>query len=80
MIVREYQIEFEKLANHTKGLKDAFFCSCLINGLKEEIQTEVKMFNPNNITTIIALANLVEDKFNTQRKNTKPSVWKPPSL
>ena len=35
--VREYQTEFEKLVNHTKGLFDAFYRSCSINGLKDAI-------------------------------------------
>jgi len=35
MTMREYQIEFEKLANCTEGLDDAFFSSCFISGLKE---------------------------------------------
>jgi len=63
MTMHEYQIEFEKLSNHTEGLHNALFCSCFINGLKKEIQAEVKMFNPNNMITMIRLAKLVEDKF-----------------
>ena len=35
--VREYQIEFEKLANHTEGLFGAFYRSCFNSGLKEAI-------------------------------------------
>ena len=34
-IVKEYQNQFKKLANHTEGLDDIFFTSSFINGLKE---------------------------------------------
>jgi len=37
MTMQEYQIEFEKLDNHTEGLDDALFHSYFINGLKDEI-------------------------------------------
>ena len=35
--VREYQIEFEKLANYIQGLSDAFYRSCFISGVKDAI-------------------------------------------
>lgn len=48
--------------------------------MKDEIQEEVKMFNPNNMTMLVELANLVEDKLMIQQKNTKPLAWKPSSF
>ena len=45
--VREYEIEFERLSNHTEGLSDAFYRSCFISGLKDGIRYEVKMFCPS---------------------------------
>lgn len=75
-MVREYQIEFEKLANHIEGLDEAFFHIYFISGLKEEIQVEVKIFNPRNMITTIGLAKLAKDKFNAQHKHTKQPAWK----
>jgi len=59
------------LANHIEGLDDAFYQSCFISGLKEEVQVEVKMLYPNNMIAKIGLSKLVEDRFNAQRKHTK---------
>ena len=66
-IIKEYHNKFEKLANHNEGLDDAFFTSCFISGLKEEIRLEVKMFNPKTMMDAIALAKLTEDKANAHR-------------
>ena len=62
MTVKEYQNQFEKLANHIEGLDDTFFTSYFISGLKEELKPEFKMFNPKTMMDVIALAKLAEDK------------------
>ena len=66
-IVKEYQNQFEKLANHTEGLDNVFFTSFFINGLKEEIIPKVKMFNPKTMMDAIALAKLAKDKASAHR-------------
>ncbi|MGD0460848.1 MAG: hypothetical protein ABSC21_24290, partial [Terriglobia bacterium] len=70
--VREYQTEFEKLANHTEGLSDEFYRSCFISGLKDEIRSEVKMFCPNTMMEVLGLAKLAEDKIAAQQRS-KPT-------
>ena len=35
--VREYQTNFEKLANHTEGFSNAFYKSCFISDIKDVI-------------------------------------------
>ena len=65
--VKEYQTEFEKLANHTKGLPDDFYRSCFISGLKDAIRSEVKMFSPNTMMEALGLAKLAEDKMVAQQ-------------
>jgi len=67
MIVKEYQNQFAKLANHIEGLDDTFFTSCFINGLKEELKPEVKMFNLKTMMDVIALVKLAEDKASDHR-------------
>jgi len=74
--MREYQTYFEKLANHIEGLDEVFSHSCFISRIKEEIQVEVKMFNPNNMIAMIGLAKLAEDKLSEKCKNTKQTTWK----
>ena len=58
----EYQIEFEKLANDTEGLPNAFYLSCFISGMKDAIHSEVKMFPPRTMMEALGLAKLAEDK------------------
>ena len=64
--VKEYQTEFEKLGNHTKGLSNDLCRSCFISGLKDAIRSEVKMFSPNTMMEALGLAKLVEDKMEAQ--------------
>ena len=53
-IVRNYQEKFKELANRTQGLPEAFFVSCFISGLKDEIKAGVQMFQPKNISKLWA--------------------------
>ena len=65
--VREYQTEFEKLANHIEGLPDAFYLSCFISGLKDAIRSEVKMFFPRTMMEALGFAKLEVDKIWAQQ-------------
>lgn len=58
--VRDYQEQFEILANKTQGLPEHFFTSCFISGLKKEIRANVLMFKPTNTMQAIGLAKLQE--------------------
>ena len=70
----EYQIEFEKLTNHTKGLPNAFYLICFISGLKDAICSEVKMFCPNTTMEALVLDKLVEDKIQAQQRSKSTLV------
>lgn len=48
--VKVCQEQLEELANRTTKLGEAFFVSCFISGLKEEIKAEVQMFSPTTIS------------------------------
>ncbi|XP_027905965.1 uncharacterized protein LOC114165577 [Vigna unguiculata] len=61
--VREYQAQFESLANRIVGLPPPFFLSCFVSGLKPEIRREVQAFQPISLSQAISLAKLQEDKF-----------------
>ena len=64
--MREHQIEFEKFVKHMEGLSNAFYRSCFISGLKDTIQSKVKMFCPNTMMEILGFTKLVEDKIKAQ--------------
>ncbi|XP_077215613.1 uncharacterized protein LOC143850231 [Tasmannia lanceolata] len=66
--VRDYQQEFERLANHTQGLQEDFLIRCFVFGLRDEIQVEVQMFQPTSLTAAIGLAGLQEEKLNIRRR------------
>jgi hypothetical protein len=61
--VKEYQAQFESLANRIIGLPPSYYLSCFISGLKPAIRREVLAFQPVTLTQAIGLAKLQEDKF-----------------
>jgi hypothetical protein len=71
--IKEYQNEFESLANRIIGLPAPFYLSCFISGLKPEICREVQAFQPISLSHAISLAKLQEDKVN-DRPNRRPTT------
>lgn len=61
--VKEYQTQFEMLANRIIGLPPPFYLSCFIFGLKPSIRREVQAFQPLSLTQAIHLVKLQEEKF-----------------
>lgn len=72
--VREYQEQFEILANKTLNLPESFFTSCFISGLKEEIKANVLMFRPTTTTQAISLAKLQEYSIEAITKKAKQGI------
>jgi len=62
--VKEYQTEFETLANRIIGLPAQFYLSCFVSGLKPAIRREVQVFQLMSLSHAISLAKLQEDKAN----------------
>ncbi|PNY17392.1 Ty3/gypsy retrotransposon protein [Trifolium pratense] len=60
--VKEYQAQFESLANRITGLPPACYLSCFISGLKPAIRREVLAFQPVTLIQAISLAKLQEEK------------------
>ncbi|MCH89207.1 retrotransposon-derived protein PEG10-like [Trifolium medium] len=73
--VKEYQTQFESLANRITGLPPQFYLSCFISGLKPPIRREVQAFQPGSLTQAISLAKLQEEK--TLDTRPHPSFPKP---
>ncbi|MCI28480.1 hypothetical protein A2U01_0049681, partial [Trifolium medium] len=61
--VKEYQAQFETLANRIVGLPPSCYLSCFVSGLKPAIRREVLAFQPVTLTQAISLAKLQEEKF-----------------
>ena len=72
--MREYQIEFDKLANHIKGFSDAFYMSCFISGLKDAIRSEVKLLFPRTMMESLGLAKLEKENIIAQQHSKSTFV------
>jgi len=75
--VREYQTQFESLANRIVGLPPSFYLSCFISGLKPEIRREVQAFQPISLSQAIRLAKLQEEKFANSALLNHPQRFAP---
>lgn len=69
--MKEYQAEFESLANRIVGLPSNFYLSCFISGLKPDIRREVQAFQPISLSHAISLAKIQEEKHNDRTTNTQ---------
>jgi hypothetical protein len=69
--VKDYQTQFESLANRIVGLPPSCYLSCFISGLKPAIRREVLAFQPVTLTQAISLAKLQEEKI-LDRPMAKP--------
>ncbi|KAI9176859.1 hypothetical protein LWI28_007928 [Acer negundo] len=56
--VAAYQSQFENLAQQIDGIPDKFLTRTFINGLKEDIKTNVKSFRPTSLKDAIGLTRL----------------------
>ncbi|XP_042952257.1 uncharacterized protein LOC122289342 [Carya illinoinensis] len=65
---REYQHEFEKLANRVTGWPKKALLGAFMGGLKEDIAIEVCMFRPKGLKNAIDLAKRQDEKLQRGRK------------
>lgn len=71
--VSEYQRDFERLCNRVTGLSHDAILDCFISGLKSEIQNELAILRPTDISQAIGLAKLVEAKLQATKPVYYPS-------
>jgi hypothetical protein len=76
--VREYQSQFENLANRIVGLPPPFYLSCFISGLKPAIRREVQAFQPISLTQAVHLAKLQEEKLADRTPFSAMTSWPAP--
>lgn len=65
--LREYQKEFEKLANRVRDWQESALVGAFIGGLKAEIAAEVRVHQPRTYAEKIDYARLHEDHLNSKR-------------
>ena len=56
--IREYQTQFERLAARVRNWPEKALLGSYIGGLKEEIQSDVKLFHPTTLLHATSLARL----------------------
>lgn len=65
--VGEYQTQFERLATQVQDCPEEALVGSYIDGLNEEIQSEVKLFRPMSLLHTASLTKLHEEKLQRQR-------------
>lgn len=73
--VEEYQKEFERLSSLVNGLSEEFLVSCFLSGLRDDIQSSVRMFNPQDLITVFGLARLQEEQLTVVKQLPKSSAF-----
>ncbi|TXG67782.1 hypothetical protein EZV62_009057 [Acer yangbiense] len=59
--VKDYQVQFERLSNRTRGLPESFLISCFLSGLREELKANVQILKPITLAHAFELAKLQEE-------------------
>uniref|UniRef100_A0A2N9E792 Retrotransposon gag domain-containing protein n=1 Tax=Fagus sylvatica TaxID=28930 RepID=A0A2N9E792_FAGSY len=72
--VREYQAQFEQLPARVHNWTEQVLVESYIGGLKEEIRSEIKLFQPTSLLHATSLARLLEYKLQRFRQPPQPSV------
>lgn len=58
----EYIEQFEQYDGLLKGIQQDYLMGSFLNGLKEEIKAEVKLYEPKNLTEIMMKAQMVVER------------------
>ena len=59
--MEDYLEKYETLVSPLRNLPDALMEGAFMNGLKPEVQVEVRMMKPTNLAQMIEAAQLVEE-------------------
>ena len=81
--LKDYIVEFRRLATRTSDVGHVLLKSCFLRGLKKELRFNVKLLRPNTVHEAISLALQIEAKHNELKipapkqsftpKNTTPT-------
>jgi len=76
--LREYQQEFERLANWVDGWRQKALVGAFLGGLKSDIVSVVRMFKPKTLRDAIELARMRDENLSKTRKNPQGDSPRPP--
>ena len=74
--VEDYIEKFEQYASFMKGINQDYLVGIFLNGLKEEVKAEVKLYEPANLAELMMKAQMVEEKIRVIAKIIPPVVNK----
>ncbi|KAG2391337.1 uncharacterized protein HKW66_Vig0129020 [Vigna angularis] len=63
-------VQFEQYAAFMKGMQQDYLVGIFLNGLKEDIRAEVKLYEPHNLAELMIKAQMVEEKVRVTTKGT----------
>ncbi|XP_039129157.1 uncharacterized protein LOC120265351 [Dioscorea cayenensis subsp. rotundata] len=67
-----YMSEFECLSTRIVGLRPSSLLNCFLSGLREDIQRELYILQPETLADTMGLARIMEDKCNAARAASGP--------
>jgi hypothetical protein len=74
--LRDYQQEFERLANHVEGWRQKALVGAFLGGLKSNIVSVVRMFKPKTLRDAIELARMRDENISKNKKTQRSDGYK----
>ncbi|KAH7560795.1 hypothetical protein JRO89_XS10G0104300 [Xanthoceras sorbifolium] len=59
--IKEYRLQFERLANRIRDLLESFLISCFLSGLRDDIKVGVQLLKPVSLLQAFELARFQEE-------------------
>lgn len=72
--VEEYIEQFEQYVGFLEGIEQEYLVSIFLNGLKEEIKAEVKLYEPSTLAELMLKAHMVEEKIRVNSRGGSATV------
>lgn len=72
--VEEYVTQFEKFAGMVNGVGEDYLMDIFLNGLKEEVGAEVKLYEPQHLSTMMKKTLMIDQK-NQAVLKTGGATW-----
>ncbi|XP_038986462.1 uncharacterized protein LOC120111962 [Phoenix dactylifera] len=75
--LRDYQRDFERLANKVVGWPQSALIGTFLGGLKDEIADEVRMSKPRTLREAISVARMKDEQITRRRKQLRTEPVRP---
>ncbi|KAH7557264.1 hypothetical protein JRO89_XS11G0091300 [Xanthoceras sorbifolium] len=59
--IKDYQLQFERLANRIRDLPESFLISCFLSGLRDDVKVGVQLLKPVSLLQAFELARFQEE-------------------